>query len=203
VLITNNRVLNKDDILPNKKIKFSRNDDDKQYEIEIDNSRNTYTNEDNDVTIIEIRENDKIEKKAFFEIDNEIFDENVIEKYTSDENNQIYLLHYPVEKMSISVGKIININKDNYIIQHLCDTRDGSLGGPLLNSNLQVIGIQKGDGEGNYNLGILLREPIEKFTEEKKKKEENKKEEGIKENENKNNEKNNENKGNNKLNNKN
>ena len=71
--MTNNHVLNKDDILPNKIINFSINDGLNNYKIEIDESRKTYTNEDYDVTIIEIKEKDKIDKNSFFDIDNQLF----------------------------------------------------------------------------------------------------------------------------------
>ena len=42
-LITNNHVLKEDDIIPGKKIKFSLNDEAKNYEIEIDKERRTFT----------------------------------------------------------------------------------------------------------------------------------------------------------------
>ena len=59
VLMTNNHIFNKDDILPNKIIKFSINNNLKNYKIEI------YTNKEYEVTIIEIKEKDKIEKIHF------------------------------------------------------------------------------------------------------------------------------------------
>ena len=51
----------------------------------------------------------------------------------------------------------------------MCDSSGGSLGSPIINkNNFQVIGIHKGDAEKgkNYNLGTLLKEPVEKFSEE-------------------------------------
>ena len=71
--------------------------------------------------------------------------------------------------MEISYGVIKNIREDNKTIHHLCATSGGSSGSPIINKdNYQVIGIHKGAAEGgkNYNLGILLKEPIEKFNEE-------------------------------------
>ena len=53
VLITNNHVLEKEDILIGKKIKFSINNDEIDYEIEIDKSRKIYTSDKYDITIIE------------------------------------------------------------------------------------------------------------------------------------------------------
>ena len=55
ILITNNHVLNKNDISFGKKIKFSLNNEKIHYEIELDKSRKIYTNEDYDITIIEIK----------------------------------------------------------------------------------------------------------------------------------------------------
>ena len=56
VLITNNHVLNKDDIEDNKIIKLMINN--KVKKIEIDNLRKKYTDENIDITIIEIKQNE-------------------------------------------------------------------------------------------------------------------------------------------------
>ena len=188
VLMTNNYVLNEDDILPNQIIKFSVNNEAKNYEIKIDDSRKTYTSKEYDVTIIEIKQSDKLDKNSFFDIDDLIFNENVIEEFR---NKQIYLLHYPKgEKMEYSIGLIECICEDKYNIHHLCDSSDGSSGGPIINSiNFKVIGIHKREAEdvGNYNVGTLLKAPIEEFIEKSEKKENNNKEEHI--NNNKNNQK--------------
>ena len=90
--------------------------------------------------------------------------------------------------MEYSIGLIKGINENNYNIRHSCDSRRGSSGGPIINStNFQVIGIHKGGEKGKfYNVGILLKEPIERFNEEthkKEKKDNNNKEEYIKNNE--------------------
>ena len=52
------------------------NDEAKNYEIEIDKERRTYTSIKYDVTIIEIKKNDNINKDSFFEIDEKIYDPN-------------------------------------------------------------------------------------------------------------------------------
>ena len=168
-LITNSHVLNKDDILIGKKIKFSLNKEKYFYEIEIDKSRKIYTNEKYDITIIEIKQYDKLNQISFFDIDEQIFDKDFKEIF---KNAQIYLLHYPKgNRMEISNGIIKNINEDNYTIRHLCDSSGGSSGSPIINSiDFKVIGIHKGGAEGakNYNLGTILKEPIEKFNEKDK-----------------------------------
>ena len=143
VLMTNNHVLKTDDIQPDKTIKFSINNDDRLYKILIDNSRKTYTDVSYDVTIIEIREEDKIDENSFFELDKNIFKDNAYEKF---KNCQIYLLHYPKGvEMETSSGVILNITEDNKTIKHLCNTSGGSSGSPIINkTNFQVVGIHKG-----------------------------------------------------------
>ena len=167
VLMTNNHILNKNDIQPGKTIKFSIDNDMKLYSILIDNTRKTYTDEYNDVTFIEIIEDDKIDEKSFFDLDQQIFEKDLNNRFRQC---QILLLHYPKGKeVSLSTGIIKNINEDNTTIFHLCDTSECSAGGPIINtSNFQIIGIHKGGAEGkNYNIGILLKEPVENFRNKK------------------------------------
>ena len=167
-LMTNNHVLNINNIQPGQTINFSINNDEKEFNIVIDNNRKTYTNDFFDVTIIEIKEGDKIDEKSFFEIDKQIFEDSI----DSFKNRQICLLHYPKGiKREISFGIIQKISDDEErkTIYHLCDTSGGSSGSPIINkTNFQVIGIHKGAPTGgqNHNLGTLLKEPIEKFNEE-------------------------------------
>ena len=166
VLMTNNHVLPEKDIQPGQKIKFSINNDWKEYNILIDNTRKTYTNKSYDVTIIEIKEKDEIDEKSFFNIDEQIFKEKTCEIFR---NCQIFVLHYPKGvEMETSNGIIKNITEDNKTISHYCYTSGGSSGSPIINkANFQVIGIHKGAAaEGkNYNLGTLLKLPIENFKE--------------------------------------
>ena len=71
--------------------------------------------------------------------------------------------------MNFSSGIIFRLGEDNFTIEHRCDSSEGSSGAPLINStNFQVIGIHKGGAKGakKYNLGTLIKEPIEKFNEE-------------------------------------
>ena len=68
--------------------------------------------------------------------------------------------------MKLSCEIINKIYEDGYTIQHYCDSDVGSSGGPLLNSiDYKVIGIHIGGGKGNqqFNLGTLIKEPIEDF----------------------------------------
>ena len=110
VLITNNHVLNQDDIKPGNKIKFSLNNEKEFFEIEIDEDRKTYTSLKYDVTIIEIKQKDNLKKDSFLEIDNDIYkDINLFR------NKSIYFLHYPNGKeMKYAQGVIKCIYEDNY-----------------------------------------------------------------------------------------
>ena len=162
VLMTNNHILNENDIKSGQTINFSIKNNYKDFHILIDDKRKTFIDEFYDVTIIQIIKEDGIDENSFFDLDNQIFSFN---SNTIFHNYQIYLLHYPKsEKMEISPGVIINISEDNIInnIIHLCDADEGSSGGPIINKkNFQVIGIHKGGAEGskNYNLGTLLKKP--------------------------------------------
>ena len=144
----------------------------KNNNILIDNTRKAFTNKSCDVTIIEIKKEDKINEKSFFDLDKQIFEENHLKTFR---NCQIYLLHYPQGiKMEISPGIIQNITEDDDIqkIHHLCSTSTGSSGCPIINkNNFRIIGIHKAAGNKNFNIGILLKKPIELFIEEIEKKE--------------------------------
>ena len=161
VLITSNHLLNKEDLMINKTIKFSINNEKQQYKILIVESRKIYTNDKYDITIIELKEKDKINENYFFDIDNEIFNENSHKIFI---NKDVFLLHYANGEMRYSNGIINYINEDNNTIHHSCSSNIGSLGGPIINSiNCQVIGFHRGACSKKYNLGTFLKEPINKF----------------------------------------
>ena len=67
-LITSNQVLNKNDIQPGQTINFTLDNDSKKYNILIDDKRKAYTNESYDFTVIEIKKDDNIDGKCFFDI---------------------------------------------------------------------------------------------------------------------------------------
>ena len=89
-LITNNHVLDKNDIAIGKTIKLSS--EKRDYQILIDNKRRCYTSEVYDITIIEIKIEDKIDINKFLEIDDDIFNNNAYEIFGK---SSIYIMHYP------------------------------------------------------------------------------------------------------------
>ena len=171
VLITNNHILNQKDIEKGRKIEIYINDENIYKSIFIDENRLAYTLEDPiDVTFIEIKPKDNIDEDSYLELDDNVFDINKINSYLQ---NTVYLLHYPKgSNAELSVGKIKNIAGDTYKINHYCETQEGSSGSPIINLvNLKVIGVHKGTLDNknrNYNIGILLKGPIEKFYQKNK-----------------------------------
>ena len=159
-LITNNHIINNNNLKIGSRINVLINNEDKNYEIEIDNNRRTYTNENYNITIIEIRENDGIKNDSFLE-----FDENIYEPNHSFINQSIFLLQYPKsEENSFSKGLISSVDENNGYIEYVCQRNLGSSGGPLINTNLKVIGIQK-QTLNKFNYGNLLNVPIREFKE--------------------------------------
>ena len=168
VLITNNHVLSQSDINPGRNFEIYLNDESIKKSINIDKDRLTYTFEKPvDVTFIEIKPNDNIDSDSYIELDENIFN---MEKINSYLKNTVYLLHYPGGKNAeLSLGKIKDIALDTYNIKYTCQSQEGSSGSPIINlPNFKVIGIHLGGHpNNNYNIGIFLKEPIEKLYEKK------------------------------------
>ena len=148
VLITNNHILNEDDIENDKIIKLIiyHHGQNIEKEIRIDNTRKKMTiiNEEDgiDITIIEIRPNqDKINN--FLEIDDKILE-------LECKRKSVYILHYPKDKQLVSYG-LINDILDGKKIYHYCNTEDGSSGSPILSlNNFKVIGVHYGGSKIKY-----------------------------------------------------
>jgi len=151
--------------------------------------RLTYTDPFYDITIIELKE-EKDNIKDYLELDDNIFadiehkeDSNNSESRDNSNNNDIrdynnlyrnksiYIIQYPEGDLSVSYGTLSNKkkNQENYVFNHLCSTRSGSSGSPILSlMTNKVIGIHKGnDNSYNYNEGTFLNYPIKAFILEK------------------------------------
>ena len=164
VLITNYHVLNDKYCKENKEINLLLNDDNEAVIINLDIERITYFNEEYDITIIELKEIDKI--KEYIELDDNIFKNNEQIFY---EEKSIYVIQYANGKNAcVSYGLLTGMDKYNII--HKCSTDNGSSGSPILNlENNKVIGIHKHGFIGfNFNEGTLLKFPLNDFIQKNK-----------------------------------
>ena len=159
-LITSNHLINEKMIKQNITINLFLNDDQIEKNIELNEKRRIYTNKEYNVTIIEIKKQDKI--KHFLELD-----ENVFRSSPIIFNETGYIIQYPKiltdQKAAVSYGIIKEI--DEYDIMHLCCTESGSSGAPILNlSNNKVIGIHRESSlQLKCNKGTFLKEPINEY----------------------------------------
>ena len=151
VLITNNHILNEEDIKDNNTIKLCIYNEIKK--IEIDNERKKYTNKILDITIIEIRPN-KDGINNYLEIDEKDI----------NERKSIYILQYPKEELAVSYGLIKDIN-DNVNINHFCCTEKGSSGAPILSlGNSKVIGVHCSSSYNTcINKGLVIKHAVNLF----------------------------------------
>ena len=156
VFITNNHVINKD-TLNKEKIKLDIKEAETMKEIKL-NNRMKYTNEEYDITIIEIKEEDNINN--YLELDDIIIN-NVLENKNYNKeyiNKTIYIIQYPENNLSVSYGILDKIYEDKeYNFNHKCSTKFGSSGSPILNINNKIIGIHKeGNDKKQYNKATFL-----------------------------------------------
>ena len=172
VLITNNHVLDKDQIKIGENIEIFFTDEKENknnFTINIDEKRTTYTirnidGEEIDTTIIELRpDKDKLNNQEFMEIDDEFMNNN-IEEY---ENKNIYMIYYKNEEDIItSIGIINKIECKNkqYTLLHNCDNDKESSGCPIILYNHKVIGLHRGlIPDIKLSKATLLQYPIKEF----------------------------------------
>ena len=179
VLITNNHVINEPIIENEETITIIlNNNDENAINIKLDKKRKIYSNENLDVTIIEISENENY-YNDYLEIDDDLINDM---KLTNQEiinkckntymNNSIYILnYYGGKRIKVSYGLLSEII-DKEELHHKCSTDCGSSGSPILSlEKNKLIGIHYGSNESiNYNLGTLIIFPIIEFNEMKKNK---------------------------------
>ena len=149
LLITNNHVLNKNDIENDKNIEITINDNKISKILKLDKWRKRFTDSFLDVTFIEINpEKDNI--KYFLDIDDNI---NInLNNYFNKKS--IYVLHYPKgDKVKVSYGLSNKILDNN--IQQYCCTEKGSSGSPiLLLETFKVIGVHIGAPLNSFEYNI-------------------------------------------------
>ena len=109
--------------------------------------------------IIKLKDVDEI--YDYLEIDKNIFTNDSENSY---KNEPIYILQYPDAEIA-SVSEGIGIEKMNeYKIKHLCNTKKGSSGGPIINKiTNKVIGLHRGYmtiGSKSLNIGTFLKFPL-------------------------------------------
>ena len=165
VFITNNHIIN-NELLSNKDliIEFKIEEDKVIKKLNL-NNRMKYTNEEDDITIIELKEKDNVNN--FLELDDIIIDDII---YNDNKNNKfidktIYIIQYPEGELSVSYGILYNIcNEQKFNFIHKCSTKKGSSGSPILNLKNKVIGIHKQGGyKNNLNRGAFLNNSIKEF----------------------------------------
>ena len=139
-LFTNNHILDENSLQINEEIELEYCE--KSKKIEITKDRRIFTNKLLDYSCIEIFDTDNIKK--FFNIDTTFFNDN-----KSLTNKEISKLQYPYGKLSLAIGKILDIRNNR--IEHGVSTVKGSSGSPLIrtyNNNL-IIGIHFGSLKKN------------------------------------------------------
>ena len=123
--------------------------------LKLDN-RIIYTNDEIDITIIEIKEEDNLDIFSFLGIDNSF---NIWEHI----NENIYLLHYPgnYKDAYISQGNINNhISESNYTSNY--SSKPGSSGGAAFYKNNLVFGVHNSRCH-EIRKGTLIKEAIKLF----------------------------------------
>lgn len=160
VLITNHHVLSQDYLDESEVIEFTLNENKIKKEIKLTNKRRIYSNEEYDITIIELNpEEDSIESNSFFEVDPKISSDNPQKKFKDIE---VYIIGN-IDK--ISNGLLNRIYEDGIKLEYFFSTEPGMSGSPIINlNNYKVIGVHKGASlKKKSNYGIFLRKPIIEF----------------------------------------
>ena len=168
-LITCNRILERNQINEGNKINISFNNGKHKCRIHINESTYVYTDEEYDITIIEITgfmyKNCFLcffHKNSFLFLEINVENPKHIKKDKKDKD--IVVFHYEGEvEVKPSIGKLNNENSED--ISRCCTTKKGSSGSPILKiEDYKVIGIHIGDNKKEKsNVGKFIKEPIDDF----------------------------------------
>ena len=158
VIIVNNFIKNESD-----KITIYKNNI--CLSLSIDKKRKIFVVEEDNITIIEIKEDDNLDMNSFLDIDEDIYKEDLKESFVQ---KIIYLLYYSKSKdIKYSLGVIKDIDEgDDYKFEYLCDTENDSPSmGLIFNlSNFKIIGFHLGAKKGeNLNSGIFINVQLDNF----------------------------------------
>ena len=158
-LITNNHVLNENQLNQPEKNFIEIKLDNQTKKLFFNSGRKIWTNEKIDYTCIQILKEDNIlENISTFEIDDNCYDEN----YNSGKYDKMGIV-IPVINPKIEIelpqGIIEYTNINKYKFFHNCNTEPGNSGGPIiLIKNLKIVGIHQGNVNKNQNIGIYFKE---------------------------------------------
>ena len=159
VLITNYTTLSTEYIKTNEKLNILLNEEKEEKIIYLDDSRIYYTNENINITIIEI--NPRIDGiKDFLDLDDNIYKENMLPNY---QNKKIYIIERPHFKRDfISISSLDKINNTN--IECKLETCFGCIGTPIFNlDNDKIIGIHMNEIDSKENKNICFKTIIDNF----------------------------------------
>ena len=189
VLIACEHLINLDNIRKGCNINLDFNDFHELISIRIDERTKIYSDKKFDITIIEIKETDELKDKLLFmEIDEDVFNENLIQKNFGLLN--AYILHYcfDISYREKNINNFVDFKKNNnlklkeitnnkgYYIEegeiqiienkiiHNMSTGLGSSGAPIISSNkFKVIGYHTGSFMKGHGFGWLLQIPIQNY----------------------------------------
>ena len=111
------------------------------------------SNDDLDITVIEILPKDNISPEFFLSPNL-----NYIYNFEGLKNKEIAILEYPEGKLSQAYGLIKDIDKNAYEFSHTASTKKGASGSPIfLKNTFEVIGIHKmGAPNNSLNYGNFI-----------------------------------------------
>jgi surface protein len=157
--LTNYHIIS-DEVINRNSIVEIKNNSGKKLEIKLNkNERYIKTFKKYDITVVEIKNSDGINKYFSFLQ----YDLSYKNNYQTYYDQAIFIVHFPDNEAKQASGRVENINND-YDFTHNVDTTEGSSGSPIfLISNSKVIGIHKEgsyEEEKNYGtfIGIIIEE---------------------------------------------